>query len=233
MEKIPIGLPLDWHTDGTPIFLRGDIIRDPRNLEPHKGVIYDNIILPEHKHLQPNSKFNILVLPPSNQEKLEEIWLGQSYPGTRHGLKFGRIIQSIDNSCRVILQRWLEKGYITDFIYFTLQPLEYVIVPPVYETILLNGSNESPARFIEVQAREEKRNTDIIKELEGSGYTAHQGGRLIPNSNYNELPIPRITPGLVEFKFLKRRALYESYIGLAKYFDFIDPPIEGFFIGGV
>ena len=233
MEKLPLGLPLDWHSDGTPIFLRGDFIRDPRPMGPNSGVIYDNLVLTEHRSLHPNSKFNMLILPPSNEEKLEEIWLGQSFPNNRHGLKFGRIIQALDSSCRVILQRWFDKGYVNDFIYFTLQPLEFVIVPPVYETVLLNASYESPARFFEIQAREEKRNIDCMTDLQGTGYLAHRMGKLTPNSNYDELPIPRITPGLTEFKFLKRRSLYESYVRLAKYFDFIDPPIEGFYIGGV
>ena len=232
MEKLPLGLPLDWHPDGTPIFMRGDFIRDARPLQPN-GVIYDDLTLPEHRHLHPISKFNMFILPPSLEEKLTETWLGQSYPDIRHGQKFGRIIQALDISCRVILQRWESAGYITDFLYFTLQPLEYVVVPPVYETILLNASNNGPARFFEIQAREEKRNVDNIGKLNGTGYLALTEGKLLPNAEYYELPIPRIIPGLVEFKFLRRRSLYDSYIGLAKLFDFIDPPVEGFFIGGV
>lgn len=233
MEKLPLGLPLDWHTDGTPIFLRGDFIRDPRTLFPNTGVIYDNLVLPEHRHLHPNSRFNMLILPPSNTDKLNEIWLGQSNPDKKRGFKFGRIIQALDRSCRVILQRWEISGKITDFIYFTLQPYEYTIISPVYETILVNGSSDSPARFFEIQAREEVRNIDDITKLEGPGYLPYDKGKLLPNSNYDELPIPRITPGLVEFKFLKRRSLYDSYVGLAKFFDFIDPPIESFYIGSV
>lgn len=233
MEKLPLGLPLDWHSDGTPIFLRGDFIRDPRPLPPNPGVIYDNLMLPEHRHLHPNSKFNMLIIPPSTKDKLNEIWLGQSYPDKKRGFKFGRLIQALDSTCRVILQRWETAGYITDFIYLTMQPFEYAIVSPVYETILLNGSSDSPARFFEIHAREEVRNIENITDLGGSGYIAYSAGKLLPNSNYDELSIPRITPGLVEFKFLKRRSLYESYIGLSKLFDFIDPPVEGFYIGGV
>ncbi|MHA2033448.1 MAG: hypothetical protein ACW99Q_29090 [Candidatus Kariarchaeaceae archaeon] len=233
MEKLPLGLPLDWHTDGTPIFQRGDFIRDPRPLAPNSGNIYDNIVLPEHRHLHPNTKFNMLILPPSKLDKLEEIWLGQSYPDKKRGFKFGRIIQALDITCRVILQRWHKQGYVTDFIFFTLQPFEYVIVPPVYESILLNASSDAPARFFEVQAKEEKRNIESIKELGGSGYLGYKEGKLLPNTNYDELPILRITPGLIEFKFMKRRSLYDTYVGLAKLFDFMDPPNEGFFIGGV
>ena len=233
MEKIPLGLPLDWHVDGTPIFLRGDFIRTPRNLAPKSGLIYDNLVLPEHRHLHPNSWFNMLVLPPSYEDRLNKIWLGQSYPDKKRGFKFGRIVQALDRSCRIILQRWEKAGCITDFIYFTLQPFEYTIVSPVYETILINGSHDSPARFFEIQAREEIRNIDIITELEGPGYIPYKEGKLSPNSNYDELPVPRITPGLVEFKFLRRRSLYSTYVGLAKFFDFIDPPNESFFIGGV
>lgn len=233
MEKLPLGLPLDWHSDGTPIFLRGDFIRDPRPLSPDSGVIYDNLGLPEHRHLHPNSRFNMLIVPPSRKDKLNEIWLGQSYPDKKRGFKFGRIIQALDRTCRVILQRWETAGCITDFIYLTMQPFEYAIISPVYETILLNSSEDSPARFFEIQAREESRNIDTISKLEGPGYIAYAGGKLLPNSKYDELSIPRITPGIVEFKFLKRRSLYDSYIGLAKFFDFIDPPNEGFYIGGV
>jgi len=233
MEKLPLGLPLDWHPDGTPIFLRGDIIRDARNLAPNSGVIYDNIVLPEHRHLHASSRFNMLILPESNNDKLNGIWLGQSYPDKKRGFKFGRIIQALDRSCRIILQRWETPGYITDFVYLTLQPFEYAIISPVYETILLNASPNSPARFFEIQAKEEVRNIDNINDLKGSGYLGYQEGKLLANTNYDELPIPRITPGLTEFKFLKRRSLYDSYIGLSKLFDFIDPPNEGFFIGGV
>ena len=232
MEKLPLGLPLDWHPDGTPIFQRGDFIRDPRSLPPNSGVIYDNIVLPEHRSLHSNSRFNMIVLPPTVEDKLNEIWLGQSYPDRKRGYKFGRIIQALDITCRVIIQRWEKPGYVTDFVYFTLQPLEYVIVPPVYETILLNASTDTPARFFEIHAKNEKRNTETILELDGTGYLAYQKGKLLPNKNYDELPIPRITPGLFEFKFLKRRSLYTNYIGFAKLFDFIDPPNDGFFVGG-
>ena len=66
MEKVATALPLDWHPDGIPIFLRGDLIRDPRPLEPANAEIYDNIILPEHKHLRPEIRLNLIRIPSWN-----------------------------------------------------------------------------------------------------------------------------------------------------------------------
>ena len=143
------------------------------------------------------------------------------------------MIQGLDSSCRVILQRWDEKGKVNDFLLLGLQPLLLAVVPPNYETILLNASTESPARFFELQAREEQRNTDILEELNGPGYLVKADGGFEPNTNYDELPVPRIQPGLNGFRFLQRRPLYEMLTGYPKGFDFIDPPRPEFFAGAV
>jgi hypothetical protein len=234
VETLETGLPLDWHGDGTPIFLRGDFIRDPRDLPPGTGKIYDNIILPEHKSLRPELRFNLLRIPAlEGHNSAQSIWLGKSNPDPKRGFVFGRIIQAMDESCRIILQRWSTPGVVTDFVMLTMQPLQLAVIPPTYETIVLNASDNLPARFFELQAKEELRDIETIGRLEGPGYILQSSGQLVPNTNYNELPIPRIHPGLEEFKFLQRRPLYEMLTSYPKGFDFIDPPNDLFFSGSV
>jgi hypothetical protein len=207
VETLETGLPLDWHGDGTPIFLRGDFIRDPRDLPPGTGKIYDNIILPEHKSLRPELRFNLLRIPAlEGHNSAQSIWLGKSNPDPK---------------------------VVTDFVMLTMQPLQLAVVPPTYETIVLNASDNLPARFFELQAKEELRDIETIGRLEGPGYILQSSGQLVPNTNYNELPIPRIHPGLEEFKFLQRRPLYEMLTSYPKGFDFIDPPNDLFFSGSV
>ncbi len=232
MEKIDTGLPLDFHPDGTPIFQRGDFIRPARPMDD--GVIYDNLMLPEHKHLRPELRFNMIqILGNLGTEWAKNVMLGKSYPDEKRGFVFGRVIQALDSNCRVILQRWNKPGVVTDFVMLTMQPLQLALVPPVYETILCNASDEFPARFFELHAKEEMRNTDVIHNLEGSGYLLRNDGHLIPNKNYIELPIPRIHPGLDGFKFMQRRPLYEMVTSYPKGFDFIDPPRDEFFVGAI
>lgn len=229
-------LPLDWHTDGTPIFNRGDIIRPARPIEPSNGIIYDNLILPEHKHLRPEVQFNLLVIPPnkeSHSDFVPSIWLGKSYPDRKRGYVFGRVIQALDSSCRVTLQRWTEIGKITDFVSLIMQPLQLAMVPPSYEAILSSVVIDRPARFFELCASEEVRNIDTIRSLEGPGYLQKMDGKLEVNINYDELPIPRFHPGLDGFKFMTRRSLYEMFTHFPKGFDFIDPPHDEFFAGSV
>ena len=114
-----------------------------------------------------------------------------------------------------------------------MSPLQFAVVPPTYECILINLSKDSTARFFELQAREEKRNIEQLTELNGSGYLQLADGKLKPNQNYDELPIPRIHPGLVSFRFLSRRPLYQMLTQFPKGFDFIDPPRNEFFAGAV
>ena len=74
------GLPLDFYPDGLPIFLRGDFIRSPQTTIPSHGVIYENLVLPEHLHLHPKLSFNLAIIPPindfeiSSKELLEEVF---------------------------------------------------------------------------------------------------------------------------------------------------------------
>lgn len=231
------GLPLEWHPDGTPIFQRGDIIRPARPMDPDHGVIYDNLILPEHKHLRPEIRFNLINIPPveggETNELVSSLWLGKSYPEEKRGFVFGRIIQALDATCRVTLQRWTEPGKITDFVTLIMQPLQLAMVPPTYECILSNVSDDIPARFFELCAYEESRNTDTINSYGGPGYLMKKDGTLLPNQNYDELPIPRFHPGLDTFKFLQRRPLYKMFTQFPKGFDFIDPPHDEFFAGSV
>ncbi|MCY3413901.1 MAG: hypothetical protein INQ03_19820 [Candidatus Heimdallarchaeota archaeon] len=230
-----LSLPLDWHNDGTPIFNRGDIIRPSRPTEPSIGITYDNLMLPEHRHLRPELRFNLHVIPPGNTttDQASSIYLGKSYPDSKRGFIFGRIIQALDPTCRVILQRWERTGIVTDFVQLICQPLHLAMVPPTYESVLINAAVDAPARFFEIQAWEEARNIDTIKSLGGPGYILKKDGGLIPNSNYDELPIPRIHPGLDGFKFMSRRSLYEMLTHYPKGFDFIDPPYDEFFAGSV
>ena len=229
------GLPLDWHPDGTPIFLRGDIIRPARPMGPDNGVIYDNLMLPEHKHLRPEIRFNLINIPPrvNSGDKVACVWLGKSYPDVKRGFVFGRIIQALDSTCRVTLQRWTEPGRVTDYVVLIMQPLQLAMIPPTYECILSNVSDDLPARFFEICAYEESRNIDTIGTLGGAGYILKKDGGLLPNKSYDELPIPRFHPGLDSFKFLQRRPLYEMLTQYPKGFDFIDPPHDEFFAGSV
>lgn len=237
MEKLDTGLPLDWHPDGTPIFNRSDLIRGPRTIEPDNGIIYDNLMLPEHRHLRPEIRFNMIIIPPDGKDNLDRkanyVYLGKSYPDQKRSFIFGRVIQGYDASCRVILQRWEKVGYVTDFVVLTLQPMQLAIVPPTYECILASASSKEPSRFFEIQAWDEVRNIETIKELNGPGYDLYCNGKIVPNSNYNELSIPRIHPGHDSFNFMKRRPLYEMLTSYPKGFDFINPPRDEFFAGAV
>lgn len=175
----------------------------------------------------------MILMAPNQRDRANEAWLGKSYPDPKRDFQFGRVIQALDSTCRVILQRWEKPGYISDYVMLSMQSLQLAVVPPNYETILVNVSGKTPARFFEMQAREEKRNTDVITELKGPGYIVKSSGQLEVNAEYDELPIPRIHPGLTEFKFLKRRPLYEMFAQYPKGFDFIDPPRLDFFSGAV
>lgn len=228
-----LALPLDWHSDGTPIFNRGDIIRPPRSLPPD-GVIYDNLVLSEHRHLRPELEFNLIVIPPREANVMAPmVWLGKSYPDSRRGFVFGRVIQALDSNCMVIMQRWTRTGIITDFVKLHMQPFHLAVVPSSYEAVLVNSLEEKPARFFELRAEQEVRNTDTIAGFDGPGYLPTKDGGLQPNDNYSELPIPRIHPGLDGFKFMDRRSLYEMFTHYPKGFDFIDPPKDEFFVGAV
>ncbi|MDH5402490.1 MAG: hypothetical protein OEZ01_00450 [Candidatus Heimdallarchaeota archaeon] len=232
MELTPVGLPLDWHEDGTPIFLRGDFIRPARKMIPHHSVIYDHLMLPEHLHLLPELRFNLFVLE-SSKNTTEEIWLGKSAIDEKRGYIFGRIIQALDSTGRIIIQRSSDIGKVNDFIIYSLQPLQFVVIPANYECVLLNQSRETPARFVELQSREEVRDVSSLTLLEGSGYRQKIDGKLEPNSNYDELPIPVIKPAFDEFRFIRRRPLYEMITSFPQGFDFIDPPNESFYTGSV
>ena len=234
MESTPTNLPLSWHDDGTPIFERGDIIRQARPLLPHNSqysVMYDDLMLPEHRHLRPEVRFNMIVLG-AIPNSSNQAWLGKSYPDPKRNVVFGRVIQALDRSCRVILQRSESTGKVNDFVVLNMLPLQLAVVPPTYETVLMNRSEEIPARFFEIQAREEKRNTEDLESLQGSGYLLN-GSNVTPNPKYEELVIPRFTPGQVSFRFLQRRPLYEMLTSYPKGFDFIDPPRPDFFAGSV
>ncbi|MHA2501713.1 MAG: hypothetical protein ACXAE3_02395 [Candidatus Kariarchaeaceae archaeon] len=234
MESTPTDLPLSWHTDGTPIFERGDIIREARPLPPHHDdnvVIFDDLMLPEHRHLRPELRFNLYLLK-NREDSVNQAWLGKSHPDPRRDFIFGRIIQALDDSCRVILQRSDSDGSINDFVVLNMQPLQLAIVPPTYETVLMNQSFQSPARFVEIHAREEKRNIDQLQALGGPGYLL-SGSTVTPNDRYSALPIPRFHPGQEAFRFLQRRPLYEMLTSYPKGFDFIDPPRDEFFAGAV
>ena len=236
MDRTPTDLPLSWHDDGTPIFERGDFIRQARPLPPSQeepSVIYDELMLPEHRHLRPELRFNLIVLPASTGEMAQVAWLGRSAPDIKHGYRYPRLLQALDSSCTILLQRWTEPGKVTDFIKLSMQPLHLAAVPSNYEVILVNSSQHSPARFVEIQAKEEVRDTENLETLAGSGYLIKSDGGFLPNQNYDELPVPRIKPGLDGFRFLQARPLYMMLTSYPKGFDFIDPPRPEFFIGAV
>ncbi len=240
MEKIDIGLPIDFHPDGTPIFGRSDIIRDNRPLTPN-GLIYDNMILPEHRSLRPEISINLIVIPSVEYIENDDddvpispmAYLGRSKIDEKRGYAFGKILQGLDNNCRIILQRWKKPGYVTDAIVFALKPLQFVIVPPNYEVTLINASNNEPARFIELCAKDEIRETKYLEEFNGPGYVLRQDGSMISNYHYNELPIPRIQQGHETYRFLRRLPLYRMFIEFPRGFDFIDSSDNSFYVGAV
>jgi len=236
MDQTPTFLPLSWHTDGTPIFERGDLIRQSRPLAPYEqneAVIYDDLILPEHKHLRPELRLNLIVIQSSAGTLAHHGYIGQSEPDPRHASVYPRLIQALDSTCRVILQRHNEPDCLNDFILFTLQPLQLIAVPPTYQTVLTNSAESSPARFLELQAREESRGLDLLKQQAGPGYHLKTAGGFQANEKYRELPVPRIRPGLDDFRFLQRRPIYEMLTAYPKGFDFIDPPRPEFFTGAI
>ena len=252
-----IGLPLDFYPDGLPIFLRGDFIRSPRPLGPDHGVIYENLVLPEHLHLHPKLNFNLAVIPPTTDVEINSkelldnpkyvetlnksreteiapsIYFGKSVPDQKHGRIYGKIIQALDSNCRVILQRWKSPGKIDDFVILTLQSMQFAIIPASYEFSLVNASTELSARFVMLVAREENSDLETIRELNGSGYLLKKDGSIISNIHYSELPIPRIHQGHIEFKLLQRRPLYEMLTAFPKRFDFLVPTQDLFFSGAV
>ncbi|MCH8907396.1 MAG: hypothetical protein IH840_09935, partial [Candidatus Heimdallarchaeota archaeon] len=160
-------------------------------------------------------------------------YIGKSLPDSKRGFRFGRIIQGLDSNCRLILQRWNNKGFVTDFLLFTFLPLQFALVPPAYVSIVLNPSNEMTTRFFTLDAKEEKTDIETIDQLGGPGYLLKKDGKLVPNINYAELSIPRIHPALDQHKFLQRSPLYTMFTKSSKSFDFIDPPREDFFAGSL
>lgn len=235
--SIASGLPIKFHDDGTPVFERTDLIRPPIPLPGvNNPVIYQNLILPEHRALMPECRFNMIVLPPKN-EHITRAWLGKSQEDPKTHLGFGRVLQAMDSTSRIVLQRMRREippryGYIDDFIILNMNQMQLAIVPPNYEVEIVNFGPK-PVRFFELKAKEEVRDIGQIKELNGMGYIVKDDGGLQPNSNYSELPIPRFQPGLDQFKFLKKRPLYKMFTQYPKGFDFIDPPDLTFFHGAL
>ena len=177
---------------------------------------------------------NLIRVPPSDESEFATAtYVGMSEPDIRRGFKFGRIIQALDKNCRVILQRWNEKGIITDFLLLTFLPLQFALIPPSYESILLNSSGDESARFFVLYAKEETCDITTIQDLNGAGYRLKKDGGLVPNENYTELPVPRIHPAMDQFRFLYRWPLYDLFTNFPKGFDFIDPPRPEFFAGSV
>ena len=234
MENTPTHLPLGWHEDGTPIFNRGDFIRTGRPLPPtlsNDAIIYDELILPEHRHLRPEIKFNLILLKKSTNKFAQTVWLGKSSIDEKTGFTYPRIIQSLDSTGRILLQRTDSKGIVSDIVILVMNPLHLAIIPSNYETVLFNLSTQSPSRFFELNAREEIKNIDHLKSMNGPGYILKSNGDLEVNKNYSEIPIPRFQPGLENFKFLQKRPLYEMLTHYPKGFDIFDPPNHSFFLG--
>ncbi len=224
--KVPYGLPLDFHDDGTPIFNRGDFIRDPIPMNgANYPVLYQNLILPEHRALNPSIQFNLHVLPPATDQPTTSLLSGIT--------EYGRIIQALDPNCTVAIQKRTSKTKVQRFYLYHLKPLQFCVVPPRYDTQLINNSSEKPAKFFELKAKEDTRNIEDLLELNGLGYTMTMTATLEPNKNYDELPIPEIRPGLEQFKILIPRPLYTIYTLNPQAFSFIDPPNHAFFSGAV
>ncbi len=235
--SIAAGLPIRFHEDGTPVFERNDIIRPPIPLPGvNSPVLYQNLILTEHRALMPECRFNMIVLPPRGEE-ITRLWLGKSKEDPRTHIGFGRIIQAMDSTSRIILQRMSRRGvprygYIDDFVILTMSHMQLAVIPPGYEVEIVNFGTKA-ARFFELKAKEEVRDIGQIEELGGMGYIMTDDGSLRPNENYSELPIPRFQPGLDQFKFLKKRPLYQMFTQYPQGFNFIDPPDLTFFHGAL
>lgn len=223
---VSYGLPLDFHDDGTPIFNRGDFIRDPIPLFGNNDpLLYDNLILPEHRHLRPEIKFNLIVLPPAKENPTT------AFVNERN--RFGRVIQALDPNCTALVQQRTDITRVRRFFVYHMRPMQFILPPPAYETQLVNNSRERPARFFEINAREEQRTLKELIDLEGFGYQLTMKGNLEPNPKYDELPIPEIRQGLDQFKFLINRPLYTILVSYPQGFSFIDPSNVQFFSGSV
>lgn len=233
---VAYGLPVSFHEDGTPIFERSDIIRPAIPLEGEENPqIYQNLIIPEHRSRIPLLRFNLIVLP-GNTSGVTRAWLGKSKLTSSEPHPFGRVIQSLDYTGRIILQRQNkhdpELDAIDDFVVLNMQPMQLAVIPPEYEVELVNIGN-SPARFFEVQAKEETRDFERLIMNDGMGYIYQRDGNLQPNTAYDELSIPRIQPGLDSFKFLQKRPLYTMLVQYPQGFEFMDPPDPSFFHGAI
>ncbi len=222
--QVAYGLPLDFHDDGTPIFNRGDFIRDPIPLTgDNNPVIYENLILPEHRHLFPNIKFNLIVLPPAT-DKPTSAYLNEKNA-------FGRIIQALDPNCSAAIQLRDAKTIVKRFYLYHINPMRLVLPPPNFETQLLNNSTERPARYFEIQEKDEKRIFKELLELDGFGYKMKMDATLDPNPNYDELPIPEIRQGLEQFRFINTRPLYTMMVEYASSLQSLQSP--QFFSGAI
>lgn len=235
--SVAYGLPLKFHDDGIPIFERGDIIRDPIAVKGSgNALLYRELFLPEHRALCPDIRFNLYVLPAA-EEKETRAWIGKTMQESRATIMYGRVFQALDHDCIVIVQRNYNDGIpnngkIDDFVLLHLTPMQLAVIPPGYEVELVNISKHA-AKFFEIQAREEVRSTEQLESREGTGYIYKFEGKVEPNSNYEELPIPRFQPGLDSFKFMKKRPLYKMLTQYPKGFEFMHPPNPLFFHGAL
>ncbi|RMG21781.1 MAG: hypothetical protein D6732_26860 [Methanobacteriota archaeon] len=223
---VSYGLPIDFHDDGTPIFNRGDFIRDPIPLNgDNQPLLYENLILPEHRHFMPEIKFNLIVLPPAKENPTT------AFLNERN--QWGRVIQALDPNCSALIQQRIDKTKVRRFFLYHMKPMQFILPPPEYESQLVNNSKEKPAKYFEINAKEERRDLHDLLALNGFGYRMTMQATLDPNPNYDELPIPEIRQGLEQFKFLTNRPLYTLFVNFPHGFSFIDPPNVQFFSGAV
>ena len=97
----------------------------------------------------------------------QTVWLGKSSIDEKTGFTYPRIIQSLDSTGRILLQRTDSKGIVSDIVILVMNPLNLAIIPSNYETVLFNLSTQSPSRFFELNAREEIKNIDHLKSMNG------------------------------------------------------------------
>jgi hypothetical protein len=233
---VSTGLPISFHEDGIPIFERSDIIRPAISLDGvGENYLYQNLVLPEHRALRPEIRLNLIVLSSKINNKVSRSWLGKTKTSKSQKIEYGRVIQALDSTGRVIIQkinRNSEIKSVIDFVIFSVSPMQLVIIPPEYEVELVN-LGQTPMKFLEIQANEESRDVESLIRSNGMGYILESENNLQPNIEYDELSIPRFVSAHDSFKFLRKRPLYTMITQYPKGFEFMDPPDPLFFHGAV